>query len=240
MKAFMLAGVVVATVAAWSPRAHATFTCQIGFQDSTGLSLLDPGTVHYEGEKAGILAPSCDRQTSKPFGCVPGAFQLWYYELCNGLIWFYFDENPGTSYEHFHQMPEDLTIGACYTQDNTGAFVFGRLVNGTCTSAGINPLTTPRFISTHLPDQFMRVVNNSNSSTFRPTQILVKPGSDPVSVSFIDTNNTFWTYHNLTPGPNGTWWTLNPTGTFGSVIFIGDDGGIFSATFDNLSIQVNQ
>ena len=220
-----------------APRlASANFSCQVGFQDSTGLGLIDPGTSNYVGMKGGILTPSCQRDAM--FHCI-NSNQLWYYELCNGLIWLYFDENTNTAYGHFHQPAEDPTIGTCYTQDSSGAFVFGRLQqNFSCSSAGIDPVHTARFILMHQPDQWIRVINASNSWLFRPSVILVEAGSAPVHVAFTDSNNTFWVYSNLAPGPNGTWWTLNPTGTFGSVAFAGTDVGSGEGTFDNWSFEV--
>jgi hypothetical protein len=227
--------------------AHATFTCQIGFQDSTGLGLLDPGTVNYTGMKAGIMTPACTRSANtmpSPWACVDNnrANQLWYYELCNNTIWFYFDENTNTNYGHFHHPAEDPTIGTCYTQDSSGAFVFGRLSNGVCSSAGINPQYTARYVVGHQPDEWMRAVNRSNGSLFRPSQIFVRAGSAPVKVAFIDSNNTFWTYHNLSYlGGSGTWWTLNPTGTYGATAFVGDESTTGQEmAFDNLSMEVNQ
>jgi len=228
-----------------------------------------PNGQVFTGQAAGFMYPSCTRVqcgqqgacSTNPNLCAPAAGQtgcqplnwgceynnntpeqnqVWYFEPCSfNSEWFYFDENPGTNYGHFHIPPDDITIltrsSFCWATNPDRSSSWGQWNGSSCVP--LNTTTISRNIVPHQPDEWMRVEDLSNSTTyFIPSGIYVESDSAEVKVAFIDDDNTWWQWNLVGTGQ----WTLNPTGSFGTIAYIGTLGpqnGHSEFNIDNFSVK---
>jgi hypothetical protein len=179
---------IACTTMLWTARAHAFNACNMGFDNQFGLSLL-----HYE-QAYGFMVPNEG---------------IWYYNQCSTTQdWFYFDEDPATSYGHFHIPAESPSATNCFTF--TGTYpngVWGK-TNGSGNCIALDPTTIPRTVVSHQPDERFRFMDLSQSNIhWRPRYITVLADSAPVRVTYLAANGVTWYFANLTPGLR---WFLNP------------------------------
>ena len=147
------------------------------------------------------------------------------------------DEAPNTSYGHFHLPTDDPTLDTCLGQ-KSGVWTMGK---GTSPCVlDTNTTSLSRNIISHQPDEWMRIVDRSNSSRlFIPSSILLKAASSNVKVAFLDTNGTFWQWSLAAQGRDFTW-NLPPTGTFGATAYVGTLSSSSSGSemnFDNVGLK---
>jgi len=166
-------------------------SCVVSFNDSFGLSLLDPSMAY------GFMAP--------------GGGLIWYYNQCGSGSdnWLYFDEDPnggfpvGTEYDHFHIPFVDPTVN-CFT--TTSAYPGG--VMGWQSFSGcvvIDPYIGPRTLLPHAADGVLRI--RYLADTGEPLRYIQLDGirvlgQTPVSVLVQAANGSWWVWSDL---PAGDW-----------------------------------
>jgi hypothetical protein len=169
-------------------------SCVISFDDSFGLSLLDPSMAY------GFM--------------FPGEGIIWYYDQCGGSTspdWLYLDENPaggypaGTAYGHFHIPFADPNINCFTTTSTYPNGVMGIQSSPQSPCLAIDPYNKPRTLLPHHPDGILRIIYLGSVDLPKryilPNAIRVI-GPTPVSVLFQAADGSWWIWSDL---PAGNW-----------------------------------
>jgi hypothetical protein len=167
-------------------------SCVISFDDSFGLSLLDPSMAY------GFMAP--------------GGGIIWDYNQCGGSTsdnWLYLDEDPsggfpaGTAYGHFHIPFVDPAINCFTTTSTYPNGVMGTQSSPQSPCVAIDPYNKPRTLLPHHPDGVLRI--SYLAHTGEPLRYMLPNavrviGPTPVSVLFQAADGSWWVWSNLTTG----------------------------------------
>ncbi|MES1184493.1 MAG: hypothetical protein ABUL60_11800 [Myxococcales bacterium] len=162
-----------------------------------------------------------------------GLFENIYQEWCPSMssVGTYFRLTEGANaVGHMHFWADDPTVTCIAYTATWPNGVMGR--GSPCVA--VDPLTTSREVSFHTSIQQAKIAPTGATYRWRVSSIQIR-GTVSAQVIVQQTDGTWWTFNNLTPGV----WNLGSTGVGASAFFVQNQNSADGShvTFDNTTVQ---